>query len=212
MKAFAALFHMIIQKLKKLKKVIILLDSDNREQCYYIDIPKCVNIPIELYQSLKGDYFIGYADNLTFGGNRSAWARLYNPKNSGVNLHVNVWTVTDISKSPFRAQFWFNATPPGTPTETAVVTPSNTAIVPKPRPKVRLQQASDVIGEPVGGVKAFVRRGQPETTVVETENGKLIFPPGGSFTVLMTIWDAPDVSAEGRIAFGWWEEPVCCRR
>ena len=169
---------------------------------------KCVNIPIELYESMKGDYFIGYADNLTFGSKTSAWARLYNPCNSGCNLHVNVWTVTDISSAPFRAQFWFNAHAPGDYSESDLVTCSNTAICPPRYPKIKLQMASDVSGEPSGGVKAFVRRGEPNTTVVETENGKLIFPPGGSFLVFLSLFPGYDVPAEGRIAFGWWEEKI----
>jgi len=119
-----------------------------------------------------------------------------------------VWTVTDISESPFRAQFWFSADPPGTPYESSLVTPSNTAIRPVPEPKVKLQLASNVTGEPIGGVKAFVRRGEPGTTVVETENGKLIFPPGGSFLVLISISESRSIAASGRIAFGWWEEKI----
>lgn len=176
---------------------------DNR-----INYNKSVNIPIELYESQKGDYFIGYADNLSFGEGTSAWARLYNPSHSGVLLHVNVWTVTDISSAPFRAQFWFNANPPGKSSESTLVTPSNTAIYPSPRPKVKLQLASDVTGSPTGGVKAFVRRGEPETTVVETENGKLIFPPGGNFLVFLSLDTDADIAASGRIAFGWWEEKI----
>lgn len=172
-------------------------------------LPKNVNVPIELYKSLQGKYFIGYADNLSFGNNTSAWARLYNPSCSGVNLYVNVWTITDISEAPYRAQFWFNATPPGTPTDSDLVSPSNTAINPLPKPKIKLQYASNVEGEPSGGVKAFVRRAQPETTLVESENGKLIFPPGGSLLIFLSTPEAPTSSAAGRIAFGWWEESVC---
>lgn len=179
------------------------------------DMPiKAVNIPIELYESERGRYFIGYADDLSFGQNTSAWARLYNPIDSGVNLYVNVWTVTDISDAPFRAQFWFNATVPG-PYDTAPATPTNTAIRPVPVPKVQLQLASDVTDTPVGEIKAFVRRGEPGTTVVETENGKLIFPPGGSFLVYLSLSEQQQLPASGRVAFGWWEEdrPVpypCC--
>ncbi|MEL7608058.1 MAG: DUF6143 family protein [Bacillota bacterium] len=169
---------------------------------------KSVNIPIELYESIKGEYFIGYADDLVFGNGTSAWARLYNPCGSGVNLHVNVWTVTDISAAPFRAQFWFNAAAPGEYSETTA-TSSNTAICPAPTPRILLQQASSVTAEPSGGIKAFVRRGEPGTTVVETENGKLIFPPGGSFLVYLSLLEGYDVPAEGRIAFGWWEERIC---
>ena len=177
--------------------------------CNYM--AKSVNIPIELYESSKGRYFIGYADHLNFGNGTSTWARLYNPPQSGVNLYVNVWTVTDISDAPFRAQFWFNADPPGTPSESPI-TPSNSAIWPPPEPRIKLQSSSNVTGEPIGGIKAFVRRGTPGTTLVETENGKLIFPPGGSFLVFLSLPDDPTISPSGRIAFGWWEEPISkCR-
>lgn len=182
--------------------------SQNSFYNYQNSLNKTVNIPIELYESMKGDYFIGYADNLSLRNGTNAWARLYNPQQSGVNLHVNVWTVTDISESPFRAQFWFNATPPGTPIESTLVTTSNLAFRPTPQPKVKLQLASHVTNEPVGGVKAFVRRGDPGTTLVDAENGKLIFPPGGSFLVFLSLsGDASPVSS-GRIAFGWWEEKI----
>jgi len=171
-------------------------------------LTKSVNVPIELYESLKGKYFIGYADNLTFGTGTSAWARLYNPPYSGVNLFVNVWTVTDVSEAPIRAEFWFNADPPGTPSESGLVTPSNTAFRPTPIPKIRLQQASNVEGDPTGGVKAFVRRAEPEVTLVESENGKLIFPPGGNFLVFLSTPEFPEAQASGRVAFGWWEEKI----
>jgi hypothetical protein len=157
---------------------------------------------------MLGNYFVGYADNLVFGQGTNAWGRLYNPIDSGVNLYVNVWTVSDISQGPFRAQFWFNATPPGTPIDSELVTPSNTAIQPLPEPRIKIQLASDVYGEPSGGVKAFVRRGQPETTLVETENGKFIFPPGGSFMIFLSNPETPDIKASGRLAFGWWEEEI----
>jgi hypothetical protein len=172
------------------------------------NLKKTVDIPLELYKSTIGEYFIGYADNLTLGPGTSAWARLYNPPWSGVNLHVNVWTVTAISNVPYRAQFWFNAIPPGTPAELSMGTPSNTAIYPPPKPKVKIQQASEVPGEPIDGVKAFVRRGLPEVTLAETENGKLIFPPGGSFLVFVTFAETPEATGGGRIAFGWYEEPL----
>ena len=187
-----------------------MIDQRNQNLFYnrQNNFNKTVNIPIELYESIKGDYFIGYADNLSLNNGTSAWARLYNPQYSGVNLHVNVWTVTDISESPFRAQFWFNSTPPSKFSESTLVTPSNTAFRPIPEPKVKLQLASNVTDEPIGGVKAFVRRGEPGTTLVETENGKLIFPPGGSFLVFLSLTENTRTSASGRIAFGWWEERI----
>lgn len=168
-----------------------------------------VSIPINLAKSLEGKYYVGYADNLTFGQGKNAWARLYNPLNSGVNLHVTVWTVSDVSQTTFRAQIWFNTNPPGTPLESPLVTPSNLAFYPPPIPKVKLEYAVNVSGEPLGGIKAFVRRGQPESTLVDDEQGKFIFPPGGSFLIFLSNPETPEVTSSGRIAYGWWEEPVC---
>jgi len=180
----------------------------NQKECKAIDklLLKTVDIPIELYESMLGQYFIGYADDLVFGEGTNAWARLYNPINSGVILHVNVWTVTDISESSFRAQFWFNATPPESDIKYAPVTPTNLIIKPQPRAKVRLEYASNVDGDPTGGIKAFVRRAQPETTLVESENGKIIIGEGGNFLVFLSNPETPDLLTSGRIAFGWWEE------
>lgn len=167
-----------------------------------------VAVPINLAKSLEGKYYVGYADELSFGKGTSAWARLFNPPSSKVNLHVTVWTVSDVSESSFRAQIWFNAEPPGIPQESTLVTPSNMAICPLPRPRIKLQYAINVSGEPMGGVKAFVRRGQPETTIVDDEQGKFIFPPGGSFLIFLSNPESPNVETNGRIAYGWWEEPI----
>lgn len=167
------------------------------------------DVPINLAKSLEGKYFVGYAEDLKFGNGKSAWARLYNPPNSNVNLHVTVWTVTDVSESPFRAQIWFNTNPPGTPKTSELVTPSKFTLFPLPEAKVKLQYATKVKGDPEGGAKAFVRRGLPETTLVEDEQGKFIFPPGGSFLIFLSNPETPDVKVSGRVAFGWWEEPIC---
>ena len=170
-------------------------------------LTKEINIPNPLAKSFQGKYFVGYADNLTFGNYTSAWAGLFNPINSGVYLFVNVWTITELSGlAPIRAQIWFNSMPPGTPVPSQLVTPSNTALCPIPTPRVQLLQASNVIGEPSGGIKAFVRRATPETTLVFEEDGKYIFPPGGNLTVFLSNPEQPDVPVAGRVAFGWWEE------
>ncbi len=173
-------------------------------------LPKVANIPIELYESIKGQYFLGYADNLTFGTNTGAWAMLYNPVRSGVKLYVNVWTITDVIGAPFTASFWFNSEPPGEPS-LAASTPTNTSLFPAPVSKVQLQYASNVKGEPEDGIKAFIRRSVPGNTLVESENGKLIFPPGGSFLVYLNAPEAPGTKTSGRVALGWWEESVCDR-
>lgn len=169
-------------------------------------IPPNVSVPVPLYKSMQGKYFVGYADNLDFTGEGvNAWGALFNPPDSGVNLHVNVWTATSLY-GIFRAQVWFNAVMPGTPVISDLVTPSNYAINPLPKPKIKLLYAANVTGDPEGGIKAFVRRGEPQSTITSEEDGKFIFPPGGSFSVLLSNPESPKEKASGRIAFGWWEE------
>ena len=148
---------------------------------------------------------MGSADNLKFSYRNNAWARLYNPPGSGVNLFVNVWTVTSGLDGPYCAQFWFNGTPPGNSSVSRQVTTTNLALCPPAIPKVKLEYASGVCGEPEEGIKAFVRNGDGASTLVDTENGKLIFPPGGSFLILLSVSDHAQIGL-GRIAFGWWEE------
>ena len=100
-----------------------------------------VSIPIDLMKSIEGKYFVGMAENLQFGNATNAWARLYNPPNSGVNLYVNNWAVSDILTTPYRVRVWFNSTPIGFIEYSQNVTPSNLTIVPQPRPHVQLQYA-----------------------------------------------------------------------
>lgn len=172
-------------------------------------ITQVADMPYALYLSLQGKYFVGYADNMEFGSDTIAWAGLINPVNSGVNLHVYVWTVTNIGQFPLLAQAWFNTNPPGQPVQSEFVTPANTALRPLPRPRVRLLQASNVAGEPEGGTKIFTRRVLPEVTIVGEEQGRFIFPPGGSFIITISNPESLSEVGQGRVAFGWWEEKIC---
>ena len=158
---------------------------------------------------MQDQYFVGYADNMFFEKDKSAWAALYNPRNSGINLFVNVWTVTDLYEPPIRLQIWLNSKLPGDSTESRLVSPSNTAVRPLASPKVRLLQASNVIGDPEDGVKAFVRRTTPGETVVAEEDGKFIIPPGGNFAVFLSNSEGANIPASVRVAYGWWEEKIC---
>ena len=52
----------------------------------------------------------------------------------------------------------------------------------------------------MGGIKAFVRRGLPETTLVDDEQGKFICPTGGAFLIFLSNPETPELAAAGRIA------------
>lgn len=195
----------------------MLIGDENRMQgCdnnkYPILLPNPItqvaDMPYPLYLSLLGKYFVGYADEMEFDNGTIAWAGLVNPVNSGVNLHVYVWTVTNIGQLPLQAEVWFNTDPPGRPVPSEFVTPANTAIRPLPRPKVKLLQASNVTGEPEGGIRIFQRSVDPEVTIASEENGALIFPPGGSLIITLSYPEATTEPGMGRVAFGWSEEEV----
>jgi len=182
------------------------LESDSK-YIYAIHLPPQVaTMPISLYHSIAGQYFVGYADNMFFEKDKNAWAALVNPINSGINLYVNVWTVTDLHEPPIRIQIWLNANLPGSPTISDLVTPSNTAIFPQVRPKIKLLQASNVVGNPTDGTKGFVRRTIPGETVVADEEGKFIIPPGGNFTIFLSNYEEDKTPASVRVAYGWWED------
>lgn len=171
-------------------------------------ITQVADMPYALYLSLCGKYFVGYADGMEFANKTIAWAGLVNPINSGVNLHVYVWTVTNIGQLPLIAEVWFNACPPGRPIHSESVTPANTAICPLPIPNVNLLQASNVTGKIEGGMKLFKRTIDQEITIANDENGTLIFPPGGSLIITLSYPEAINEIGLGRVAFGWSEEEI----
>jgi len=47
-----------------------------------------------------------------------------------------------------------------------------------------------------------------EVTIADEEVGKFIFPPGGSFIIFLSNPETPNELAQGRVAFGWWEEKI----
>lgn len=169
-------------------------------------IPQVASMPYPLYLSLQGKYFVGDTDILEFGKDTNAWSALYNPKHSCVNLHVYVWTVTNLGEEPIIAEIWFNTDPPGSPTISNSFTPSNTALCPLPTPKVKILQAELVTSEPINGTKAFTRVIPPFTTVASDDDGKFIFPPGGNFTIFLKNDGVKNTKA--RVAYGWFEEPI----
>lgn len=165
---------------------------------------KMVNIPIALYESHQGNYFVGQTELLCFGNGKNAWGKLFNPCDSSVKLFVNVITVTNTSQNNFLAELWFNSQLPEVGIISNRVTPANLAICPKPKPEVELKFSENSRGVPECGVNAFDRMIPAQTTIVEEEDGKFIIPPGGNFTVFLA--GRENVALQTRIAFGWWEE------
>jgi hypothetical protein len=173
-------------------------------------IPQIAAMPYSLYLSIQGKYFSGYTGEVFLGSGKNAWAGLFNPCDSRVNLHLYYWEVSNTGPTPIRARIYFNTDPPGQETQVNTIFQGNTTLCPPPIPKIELYQASDVSGEPVGGVRAFVRRALPGVTISDEEVGKFIFPPGGSFLIFLSNPETPDEPASATLGFSWWEEPLNC--
>lgn len=174
-------------------------------------ITQIAGMPYSLYLALHGKYFSGYTGKLEFGNDNNAWAGLFNPVGSGVNLHLYVWEVSNTGQTPVRARIYFNSCPPGQWTLVNTVYQGNTTLCPPPKPRIKLYQASDVSGEPEDGVRVFVRRALPEVTIGDEEVGKFVFPPGGSFVIFLSNPETPDEPASATLRFSWWEEPIICQ-
>lgn len=169
-------------------------------------ISHVIIIPNRLYQSVKGKYFVGQTDNLIIGRGASAWGGLFNPVNSGVNLHVDIFAVSNNSDIPITARVWFNPIPPGNGTISDMVSPADTTLNPIPRPKVELLYVQSVNGVPSGGVNVFNRIIHPRSTLIEEADGKFNFRSKGAFLIYL---DAPNGNlVNARIAFEWWEQRV----
>lgn len=165
---------------------------------------KTVNIPNPLFQSLQGRYFVGKTETIRLGKGKNAWGGLVNPFNSGIDLFVNAFTITNYSDQPFTAEIWFNPIPPGKGMISDKVTPANTTLSPLPKPKGKIAFSERVEGFPKKGINAFDRIVPPNSTLASDEDGKFIFPPGGSFVIFLISPGNEIIEAE--IAFGWFEK------
>ncbi|AET69423.1 hypothetical protein Desor_3979 [Desulfosporosinus orientis DSM 765] len=165
-----------------------------------------VSIPNTLYKSQQGKYFVGQTESLIFSNTTNAWGGLFNPTDSGVNLFANVYTISNFSNAPILAQLWFNTTPPGTGSKSTKFSPSDTALLKPPVPKVEIRYQENVSDVPSGGVNVFDRIVPPGTTLVSEEDGKLIFPSGGNLVLFLSALEPAIDSYEALIAFGWWED------
>lgn len=179
-----------------------------------LDIFKKYKRPIQVVdltnptlQAILGNYFIGQTEEIYMAGNNNAWAALINPANSGVNLFFDIFTISNFSGQSFTAEIWLNPKLPGQGTTTPNITPSNLAITPQPKPRVKLLAASQVSGTPRGGVKAFDRIVTPNFTLVsDSSKGGIILGAGDTFAIFLVSPSIQKIPV--RVVFSWWEEKI----
>lgn len=168
---------------------------------------KVVSIPVSLFESMQGKYFVGQSKNLWVGTDSIAWAGLVNPPTSNVDLYVNVFTVSNFSNDYLTAEIWLNTNLPQKGTVSHKVSPTNTTLMPLPKNKVDIRFMDSTTIIPENGVNVYKRIVPPNTTLVAEEDGKFIEPPGGNYIIV--IKSSNPQLAKVIVALGWWEKPIC---
>lgn len=167
-----------------------------------------VNITSPALNSRLGRYFIGQTGLLNFGGGYNAWGGIINPIDSGVNLYIDIFTITNFSTQSFVGEIWLNANAPKNAVVSPTVTPSNQGISPPPEPKAVMMYADYLTGPMTKGVNIFGRIVAPNSTLVsDSHNGSIIIGPGDSFSILLRS-PASQQHITGTIVLTWWEEDV----
>lgn len=163
-----------------------------------------VNLPVSLYKSIEGRYFVGQTEILKVGNGMSAWAGLVNPCDSGVNLYANVFTISNFSDEYLTAEIWLNTTFVEKNKVSHKVSSTNTTLEPLPQNKVDIRFVEATTEVPQDGVNVYERIVSPYTTLVSEEDGKFIEPPDGNYTVV--IKSSSLNFNKIIVAFGWWEK------
>lgn len=168
---------------------------------------KVVTIPVSLFKSMQGKYFVGQTETLWVGNGSNAWAGLVNPRNSDVNLYVNVFTISNFSDDYLTAEIWLNTNIPERGGISHNISPTNTALKPLSKNKVDIRFIESTNIVPEKGVNVYQRIVPPNTTLVSEEDGKFIESPGGNYVIV--IKSSSSKLDKVIVAFGWWEKPRC---
>ena len=166
-----------------------------------------VSIPVSLFKSMQGKYFVGQTETLWVGNGSIAWAGLVNPRNSDVNLYANVFTISNFSDDYLTAEIWVNTSLPKKTCVSHKISPTNTALKSLQKNKVDIRFIESTTIVPENGVNVYERIVPPNTTLVGEEDGKFIESPGGSYVVV--IKSSSSKRDKVIVAFGWWEKPRC---
>lgn len=137
------------------------------------------------------------------GTNMKAYAEVRNPVGSGVNLHINVFTISSSTAIVFNVNIILDSAV--TEATTLSTTVASTNRVSPTSPEAQLRHVLAAALEPSEGTQVFTRRMSQIETLVSEEDGKFIIPPGKAFA----LWTQFTAGTTGvAFAFGWWEEPI----
>ncbi|WP_195989375.1 DUF6143 family protein [Clostridium sp. D53t1_180928_C8] len=163
-----------------------------------------VSIDYQLYQSGKGNYFIGQTPILN-GETEHSLAILYNPPNSNRNIYVNAITITNISDNNLSSEFYLRSSS-NKGKISNLVSCANTSIYPEPNHKGQIKYLNPTSNPPYDGVPIFSRIVSPNSTLV-VDGGQIILGPNQSLSVYIGGF-SPVIIDKIIFAFGWWEEVI----
>ncbi|OOM79882.1 DUF6143 family protein [Clostridium sp. BL-8] len=169
---------------------------------------KVVSIPVPLFESMEGKYFVGQTDILCVKKGVNAWAALVNPYDSAVNLYTNVFTISNFSNEYLTAEIWLNTNKPPLGSISDKVSPTNTSLNPLPKNEVNIQFVKSTTKVPIKGVNVYKRIVPPNSTLVSEEDGKFISAPSGNYSII--IKSSSQLVSKVITAFGWFERSILC--
>lgn len=172
--------------------------------CYNSLLPINPSLEYPLYQSMKGNYFIGETPIIS-GATEHALVALVNPPNSKKNIYVNAITITNISGVNLSAEFYLRATFKNGISSNSI-TCVNTSLTPKPLNIGQIFYVPNNTQPPTGGVTIFSRISSPNSTLV-VDGGQIILGPGQNLIVYIGGFK-PTTFDSIRFAIGWWEESI----
>ncbi|WMJ82052.1 DUF6143 family protein [Clostridium sp. MB40-C1] len=168
---------------------------------------KVVSIPVPLFKSIQGKYFVGQTEALWVGNGLNAWAGLVNPCNSYINLYANVFTISNFSDDYLTAEIWLNTNIGEKGSVSHKISPTNTSLDPLPKNKAEIRFVESTTTVPTKGVNVYERIVPPNTTLVSEEDGKFIESPCGNYTIV--IKSSSSKLDKVIVALGWWEKSIC---
>lgn len=173
--------------------------------CTNRKITKEVSIPYPLFESKKGNYFIGETPILS-GESGQALVALVNPSYSNSNIYVNAMTVTNLSDNNLSVEIYVRYSIEGGSISNDVSC-VNLGISPAPIPNGEIVYLSTVFQKPQDGISLFTRIVSPYSTLV-IDGSQIIVSPNEAISLYLGGL-IPLTADSTIVALGWWEERIC---
>lgn len=185
-----------------------MFSPEGKSKCYpFCDLPyKTVGIPLQLYESQRGNYFYGRTPWLKLGFTEYAWAILYNPSQSDAEFYIDRYAVSNLSDAPVTSQAYISKKEKYTGKKSDILFVSNSTLIPQPKPKAVIEYKDRTYEKILDQANTICRIIPPFYTLICEENGRYIIPSGSGFMISVSTEFGDDYV---QIDFGWWEKDLC---